>query len=275
MQARSRVRIRAQLIHRTSRVGTLDQLFGWCTLVCRAFDLRRRRPAVSERDRVAGQRPPHRAPRPGRPPPLLQHAVHLNVTRADTVRAGYSPSVRLFEAACATPIVSDEWPGLDHFFTPGREIPDRAVAGRDDSCAAQHARPRRIGWQSGGARAPGSSPPIRRRIVRARELETHASEVQQFGVRRTAELLADKVERVHWYSLCDLPRAWPATTRHREAEGSSYYGHFYMGLLLRTVRRSSRCPTSPRSRPSSVSGNGFISRITGSTAQFAGCARGV
>src|SRR5207302_4887555 len=29
----------------------------------------------------------------------------------------------------------------------------------------------------------------------------------------------------------DLPRAWPATTRHREAEGSSYYRHFYMGLL--------------------------------------------
>ena len=39
------------------------------------------------------------------------------------------------------------------------------------------------------------------------------------------------MERVHWYSLYDLPRAWPATTRHREAEGSSYYRHFYMGLL--------------------------------------------
>ena len=37
--------------------------------------------------------------------------------------------------------------------------------------------------------------------------------------------------RIHWYSLYDLPRAWPATTRHREAEGSSYYRHFYMGLL--------------------------------------------
>jgi beta-xylosidase len=39
------------------------------------------------------------------------------------------------------------------------------------------------------------------------------------------------VPRVHWYSLYDLPRSWPATTRHREAEGSSYYRHFYMGLL--------------------------------------------
>ena len=58
-----------------------------------------------------------------------------------------------------------------------------------------------------------------------------AEEVQEFGLRRTAELLRGRVGRVHWYSLYDLPRAWPATTRHREAEGSSYYRHFYMGLL--------------------------------------------
>jgi beta-xylosidase len=58
-----------------------------------------------------------------------------------------------------------------------------------------------------------------------------AEEVQEFGLRRTAELLAGKAPRVHWYSLFDLPRAWPATTRHREAEGSSYFRHFYMGLI--------------------------------------------
>jgi beta-xylosidase len=58
-----------------------------------------------------------------------------------------------------------------------------------------------------------------------------AEEVQVFGLRRTAELLAGRAPRVHWYSLYDLPRAWPATTRHKEAEGSSYYRHFYMGLL--------------------------------------------
>lgn len=58
-----------------------------------------------------------------------------------------------------------------------------------------------------------------------------AEEVQAWGVARTAELLAGQVDRIHWYSLCDLPRAWPATTRHREAEGSSYYRHFYMGLV--------------------------------------------
>jgi spore maturation protein CgeB len=47
----------------------------------------------------------------------------LNVTRADMARAGWSPSVRLFEAAaCGTPIVTDPWPGLEEFFEPGREI---------------------------------------------------------------------------------------------------------------------------------------------------------
>src|SRR4051812_4244153 len=58
-----------------------------------------------------------------------------------------------------------------------------------------------------------------------------AEEIQEFGLKRTAELLIGRCERIHWYSLFDLPRAWPATTRHREAEGSSYYRHFYMGLV--------------------------------------------
>ncbi len=47
----------------------------------------------------------------------------LNVTRQDMIRAGFSPSVRLFEAAaCGVPIISDWWEGLDQFFTPDREI---------------------------------------------------------------------------------------------------------------------------------------------------------
>jgi spore maturation protein CgeB len=46
-----------------------------------------------------------------------------NITRADMIRMGYSPSVRLFEAAaCATPIISDYWEGLDSFFRFGEEI---------------------------------------------------------------------------------------------------------------------------------------------------------
>ena len=47
----------------------------------------------------------------------------LNVTRAAMVRAGWSPSVRLFEAAaCATPIITDSWDGIDAIFRPGRDI---------------------------------------------------------------------------------------------------------------------------------------------------------
>ncbi|MGZ2411868.1 nucleoside-diphosphate-sugar epimerase/spore maturation protein CgeB [Sphingomonas sp. F9_3S_D5_B_2] len=47
----------------------------------------------------------------------------LNVTRADMIAAGWSPSVRLFEAAaCATPVISDKWAGLESLFEPGREI---------------------------------------------------------------------------------------------------------------------------------------------------------
>lgn len=47
----------------------------------------------------------------------------LNVTRADMVKAGYSPSVRLFEAAaCGTPIISDRWKGIDTIFENRRSI---------------------------------------------------------------------------------------------------------------------------------------------------------
>jgi spore maturation protein CgeB len=47
----------------------------------------------------------------------------LNVTRAPMAEMGYCPSGRLFEAAaCGAPILTDAWPGLDEFFTPGSEI---------------------------------------------------------------------------------------------------------------------------------------------------------
>jgi beta-xylosidase len=59
-----------------------------------------------------------------------------------------------------------------------------------------------------------------------------ADEVQVFGLRRTAELLRDRVERVFWYSLLDLPKAWPATiSPYESAHGSTYERHFHMGLL--------------------------------------------
>ncbi|HYW09798.1 MAG TPA: hypothetical protein VE913_22735 [Longimicrobium sp.] len=50
-----------------------------------------------------------------------------------------------------------------------------------------------------------------------------------YGLRRAAELLAG--ERVFWYTLLDLAPRFEATTRHKRAEGSSYFRHFHFGLL--------------------------------------------
>lgn len=58
-----------------------------------------------------------------------------------------------------------------------------------------------------------------------------AEEVQEFGFKKTIDLLRGRTERIHWYSLFDLPPSWPAETRHKEAEGSSYYRHYYLGLI--------------------------------------------
>jgi spore maturation protein CgeB len=64
----------------------------------------------------------HLAP-PEHPPFYAAQRLTVNVTRANMRRAGWSPSVRLFEAAaCGVPVVSDWWPGLETFFRPGREI---------------------------------------------------------------------------------------------------------------------------------------------------------
>lgn len=59
----------------------------------------------------------------------------LNVTRADMIRAGHSPSVRLFEAAaCGTAIISDLWAGLDEFLEPGRGPDHRHAGARPGPC---------------------------------------------------------------------------------------------------------------------------------------------
>jgi spore maturation protein CgeB len=89
----------------------------------------------------------------------------LNVTRREMVIAGYSPSVRLFEAAaCGATIISDNWPGLDSFFVPGKEIL-LATSGEDV-----------VRWLQAG-----SLPEIGRR-ARERVLAEHTSAIraQQF-----------------------------------------------------------------------------------------------
>jgi len=96
----------------------------------------------------------------------------LNVTRSEMIRAGWSPSVRLFEAAaCGIPVISDSWDGLDHFFRPGSEIlVAESAEGVVDTLRSSSPEE---------ARALGEA--ARRRVLaehtpeqRAEELETHA-----------------------------------------------------------------------------------------------------
>lgn len=117
-------------------------------------------------------------------PPNVRHLEHLppgeharfycsqrftlNVTRGDMRRMGYSPSVRLFEAACCgTPVISDHWPGLDSFFRIGEEI---LVAERGDQVLA---------WLR---EMPDDERAAIGRAARARVLASHT------GVQRAAEL---------------------------------------------------------------------------------------
>ena len=58
-----------------------------------------------------------------------------------------------------------------------------------------------------------------------------SEQVQKFGLERTLALIGGLTNRIHWYSLYDLPPTWPAETRHKEAEGSAYYRHYYLGLI--------------------------------------------
>jgi len=86
----------------------------------------------------------------------------LNVTRADMIAVGWSPSVRLFEAgACGTPIVSDIWDGIDSLFVPGREIllakdsdtVMNALSGADATAIGQAARARVLAEHTAAHRA--------------------------------------------------------------------------------------------------------------------------
>lgn len=112
----------------------------------------------------------------------------LNLTRADMVAAGWSPSVRLFEAAaCGTPIISDEWPGLDELLEPEAEV----LIARDTSDVLSFLREltpdeaRRIGRRA------------RQRILRdhtaaqrAQELEAHVAEQRARARRQSRSLSA-------------------------------------------------------------------------------------
>lgn len=98
-------------------------------LVAPARDVRDRRFAVAGAQYPSGIRWPANIDRIAHLAPgehgsfYASQRFTLNVTRREMVRAGWSPSVRLFEAAaCAVPVISDWWPGLDSFFEPESEI---------------------------------------------------------------------------------------------------------------------------------------------------------
>ncbi len=94
----------------------------------------------------------------------------LNLTRLDMVRAGYSPSVRLFEAAaCGVPILSDVWPGLETFFTPGSEI----LLVPSAAHVASHLQMTDARRLAVGGRARERTLRFHTAAVRAEEFETH------------------------------------------------------------------------------------------------------
>jgi spore maturation protein CgeB len=94
----------------------------------------------------------------------------LNVTRADMILAGWSPSVRLFEAAaCGVPIISDAWHGLEELLTPGREI----LIARDPADVVRYLR--EIGAQERMAIATAA----RARVLSAHTAADRASEFER------------------------------------------------------------------------------------------------
>lgn len=114
----------------------------------------------------------------------------LNVTRADMINAGWSPSVRLFEAACcATPVISDKWEGIDSLFVPGEEIIladsseeviERLSSGADEDAIGLSARERILRAHTA--------------LHRAAELEQHIEEAAA-ATRRVAYVRERTVKR--------------------------------------------------------------------------------
>jgi len=101
-----------------------------------------------------------------------QQRFTLNITRADMVAAGYSPSVRLFEAAaCATPIISDDWLGLGTFFKLGEEILTARTSGEVLQYLRETPEPER---RALGERARARVMREHTAAHRAEELERHA-----------------------------------------------------------------------------------------------------
>jgi spore maturation protein CgeB len=108
----------------------------------------------------------------------------LNATRADMVAAGWSPSVRLFEAgAVGAAILSDRWPGIDVLFEPGREI----LLPRSTEEVIEIL----TGTHDDDRRAIGAA--LRERILRDHTSERRAEELEEYLAAAPVERLAPGV----------------------------------------------------------------------------------
>ena len=120
----------------------------------------------------------------------------LNVTRADMIAAGWSPSVRLFEAAsCATPVISDKWPGIESLFEPGREIVladssaevvERLASSDDAADIGQAARERILSGHTADHRASE----LERHIEEAARANARGASIRERSVKRRSEKIA-------------------------------------------------------------------------------------
>jgi spore maturation protein CgeB len=100
-----------------------------------------------------------------------QQHFTLNLTRADMRRAGYSPSVRLFEAsACGVPIISDNWEGLDDFLERGSEV----LIAHDEADATRYL----LGFSLEERAAIGEA--ARRRVLRSHTAAQRATELEEY-----------------------------------------------------------------------------------------------
>ena len=133
--------------------------------------------------------------------------ITLNVTRREMVVAGYSPSVRLFEAAaCGAAIASDNWPGLETFFTPGREI--LLPTGTDDMVRYlknyDDAELRRIG-----------------RAARDRVLAAHTSDVRAQEFEHAVEIASSSAKHARRFD-CALTKSVLAKSPFETLIGTSH-----------------------------------------------------
>ena len=166
----------------------------------------------------------------------------------------------------------------------GRHLPDRPLVHPEHGRQGCPGRARR----GRGAWLPARLEPLADpRVARAAEIQAvtdlpvwvsevgistfGAEEVQVFGLKRTAELLIGRAGSIGTASATcrgsgRRPRA------HKEAEGSSYCRHFYMGLLREDGSPKLALPHFSSSRRSSASASGSISRTTGFRTPSGGCA---